>query len=379
MAKIDYDPVNQTTVDESANQEERMDLEQPTNEPLFPTHSDRAGDNDDGGENARLLLSSRSVSTSEDNHDDDDDNNDDDNEEEDEYENYESPSSWKKKIERVLQRTLLPDNIVPSVGSLKVVEGPFTIKLLKFILLSFAFIVTVHGIVPYLTDDRDRNLRLRQMLVFEGNLIVSDLIVFFLVGRMWRHNGVDRLEFVLWGILANMFLQTEPYIRFLQHSVSLYEMHCVWPWQLWVFAVTLIPLISNVVFLHIKYAYQNGILLIKISEFLLCALFFVAPLAPSPYFHLHHWYAGWLLGMHANFPDAWWSRAAMAYCWGLYINGIAVYGRDPVLTCEYSYFLSVDQGCPYIDCYQDNTTTNETVKQMITPDWKNCSADTYHP
>jgi hypothetical protein len=157
-----------------------------------------------------------------------------------------------------------------------------------------------------------------------------------------------------------------------------------WPWKLWAFVMVLIPLITTLVLLHLHRAFQKGLLLIKILEILLCIFFFVAPLAPSPYFHLHHWYAGWLLGMHCNF-DVWWSRAAMAYCWGMYINGIAVYGRDPVLTCEYAYFLTVDQHCPYINCYLEgiqtisNVTNHTVVKEMITPNWKNCSADSYHP
>jgi hypothetical protein len=158
----------------------------------------------------------------------------------------------------------------------------------------------------------------------------------------------------------------------------------VWPWKLWAFVMVLIPLIITLALLHLRRAFQKGVLIIKIMEILLCIFFFVAPLAPSPYFHLHHWYAGWLLGMHCNF-DVWWSRAAMAYCWGMYINGIAVYGRDPVLTCEYAYFLTVDQHCPYINCYLEgiqtisNVTNHTVVKEMITPNWRNCSADSYHP
>jgi hypothetical protein len=93
--------------------------------------------------------------------------------------------------------------------------------------------------------------------------------------------------------------------------------------------------------------------------------------------------------MHFNF-DVWWSRAVLAWCWGCYINGIAVYGRDPVLTCGYAYFLSVDQRCPYVSCYLQalahptyhNDTSNHTVvdvKPMVRPDWRNCSADAFHP
>jgi hypothetical protein len=125
-------------------------------------------------------------------------------------------------------------------------------------------------------------------------------------------------------------------------------------------------------------------------------LFFVAPVVTSPFFHFHHWFAGWLLGMHCN-VDVWWSRAAMAWCWGMYINGIAVYGRDPVLTCEYAYFLTVDLNCPYYvgvddDCQllgeeEDHSlygATTALMQQLLVgdlepADWRNCSASGYHP
>lgn len=72
----------------------------------------------------------------------------------------------------------------------------------------------------------------------------------------------------------------------------------------------------------------------------------------------------------------------MAWCWGMYVNGIAVYGRDPVLTCEYSYFLTIDNRCPYISCYlealQDHNQTK--IKEMVPVNWMNCSAsDDYKP
>ncbi len=77
-----------------------------------------------------------------------------------------------------------------------------------------------------------------------------------------------------------------------------------------------------------------------------------------------------------------WSRMAMAWCWGMYVNGIAVYGRDPVLTCEYSYFLSLDNRCPYISCYLKGIAdvNNTDVTEMVPVDWRNCSAtDAFQP
>jgi hypothetical protein len=145
------------------------------------------------------------------------------------------------------------------------------------------------------------------------------------------------------------------------------------------------PLVVSLILLHVVYAVRHGVFGMKLFELFLSVILLLLPLAMSPYFHLHHWYAGWFVGMHANFEKAWWSRATMAWCWGCYINGIAVYGRDPVLTCGYALFISEANRCPFLDCYldgiqnNDNETEVPVVQPMVQPDWRNCSADTYHP
>jgi hypothetical protein len=285
-----------------------------------------------------------------------------------------------------LHKTLLPDNGI-SIGNHPLVEGSFTIKLLKFILLTFGSIAFVHTLVAKFTDDRDRSLKLWHIWVFDGNLIVTDCVVFFLVGRLHRQRGVDHLAWILPMILCNLYFESQTFFPWLQHSLTLYQMHCIWPWQLWIFVAILVPTIGGLVLLHVRRAHQTRLLLMKLVELSICAFLFIAPLVPSPYFHLHHWFAGFLLGMHCNF-NVWWSRAAMAWCWGMYINGIAVYGRDPVLTCEYAYFLSMDQHCPYVQCYVDalkeqvnHTVNNAThiIHEMVPVDWHNCSSTDYHP
>ncbi|KAL3919277.1 MAG: hypothetical protein SGILL_003834, partial [Bacillariaceae sp.] len=281
--------------------------------------------------------------------------------------------------------TFLPDKAL-SFRGVPILEGSFTVKLLKFILWTFLLVAVMHVIVGKLFDDRDRSLKLWHIWVFDGELMVRDMVVFFLVGRMWRQQGVDHLAFVGTALAANVYFEMQNFIPFLQHSVTLYQMHCIWPWTLWVFVLVLIPSIGALVAAHVIRAYRKRVLVMKLAEITLCFFFFVAPLLPSNYFHLHHWYAGWLLGMHANF-DVWWSRFAMAWCWGMYINGIAVYGRDPVLTCEYAYFLTIDNHCPYVNCYlealeemkkhpQNHT---EHVVEMVPIDWMNCSAEGFVP
>jgi hypothetical protein len=158
---------------------------------------------------------------------------------------------------------------------------------------------------------------------------------------------------------------------------------------LWAFTCVAVPIVVVVAVLHVVHAFRTGVLVMKLMEITVTFFLLMGPLLTSPYFHLHHWFAGLFFGMHVNF-DVWWSRAVMAWCWGCYINGIAVYGRDPVLTCGYSYFLTISQHCPYATCYLQalahptyhNDTHNHTVVDvapMIIPDWRNCSSDAYKP
>jgi hypothetical protein len=190
-------------------------------------------------------------------------------------------------------------------------------------------------------------------------------------------------------------------------------MHCVWPWQLWVFAIALIPLFTTILVAHVVVAFRHKILTRKLFELVTCLGLFVVPVMTSPYFHFHHWFAGWVFGMHANLPDVWWSRATMAYFWGMYINGIAVYGRDPLLTCDYVKFMVVDQRCHFgeDEVYRNEDEGSSTlqsffvdkddhqdrmpvIKMIMTSivsivgmmrddshpaDWRNCSSQGYHP
>jgi len=70
----------------------------------------------------------------------------------------------------------------------------------------------------------------------------------------------------------------------------------------------------------------------------------------------------------------------MMYAWGMYVNGIAVYGRGPLLPCAYAFYLSIDNRCYFMNCYfetDDDTSSNgnySNYKPLISPDWRNCSA-----
>ncbi|GAX10627.1 hypothetical protein FisN_14Lh134 [Fistulifera solaris] len=284
-------------------------------------------------------------------------------------------SSW----EHAFYQTLLPDDRF-AVAGIPFLEGPTTVKLLKFLFFTAVGIVVLFHVVRWMDWEYDGHLTLHNVLVYEGNLIAADAIVFFFVGRLHLQNGVDHAAWLLWAALANLYSSYITSFTFLQHSFTLYEVHCTWPVALWIFVAGAAVLVVKVVWQHVLYAVHHEVLVQKVIELLLAVTVFLLPLLSSPYFHFHHWFAGWLIGMHCNF-DVWWSRAVMAWCWGAYMNGIAVYGRDPVLTCGYSLYLSASQWCSYMDCYIDgiqefvNGTNTTVVAPMLPPDWRNCQAN----
>eukprot|EP00536_Pseudo-nitzschia_multiseries_P015740 jgi/Psemu1/43619/gm1.43619_g len=309
----------------------------------------------------------------------------------------------------------------------KLVDGPGVVKFVKLAFLTFLSIVLVRFVVVREFPDHDRYLRIRQIFLYEGDAILRDLVVFFVVGRMHgdgheqeqeqKRSGIDTLEWFLAALAANVYFECQGFVPWMQHSVTLYEMHCVWPWQLWLFAVAVAGMSVGVALAHVAVAHQRGVGWIRLGEWLACLVVFVAPVATSPYFHFHHWFAGWLLGMHANWHDKWWSRATMAYCWGMYVNGIAVYGRDPLLTCDYARFLLEDQNCPLFrtetpegSSSSSSSSSNSSSKSFLSflaaevfawsgfgnnnnnnyyynyndggfqpSDWRNCSSSGYHP
>lgn len=216
------------------------------------------------------------------------------------------------------------------------------------------------------------------MILYDGNMIVLDVIVFYCVGRLYRHRAIDYAEWILTCGFATFYTSWSNTLQWTKHSITLFEMHCRWPWQLWVFLFTLIPLFVLLFLLHVKYAMKEKTVVKRLVELGLSYVFFIIPYASQPSFHLHHWYLGWFAGMHGNI-DIWWSRAFMAWCWGAYMNGIAVYGRDPILGCAMSFYQSTNQDCSYMSCYVPhesdvNATMTASYQPMVQPDWRNCTA-----
>lgn len=263
---------------------------------------------------------------------------------------------------------------------LPLLDGVESMRLTKFTFWSIALILIVHPFIRWVGWENDANFTLHDFFLYDFHHVLLDIVVFFFVGRLYKRRGVDSFfPYLIPMFAGSIYPSMLTDVWFLRHSASMYEIVCHWPWQLFAFVFVNIAVVSMVVFLHVKGVMEEGRLVISLLELTAILGLFLLPNVSHPNFHLHHWYFSWLIGMHFNL-DAWWSKLTMAFVWGQYLNGIAVYGRDPILTCAYSYYISTDIHCKYMKC--NALPSNHTggggggggYKPLVTPNWHNCSA-----
>lgn len=259
--------------------------------------------------------------------------------------------------------------------------GVAMVKLVKLVVLTLVMIAVVHPFARWKGWEVDDDYTLHDFILYDMTSVVLDLTAFFLVGRLHRRSGVDVL--FPWGIfvlLGCIYPSIQNDFAFLRHSLSMYEMACNWPAILWAYVALIIVGAATLIFVHVRSHARHNVLPSRLLEIIVTALVLISPpVAMDDNFHLHHWYGMWLLGMHANAPE-WWSRAFMAYCLGSYVNGIAVYGRDPVLGCRYAFYRSTSQSCGFMECYYEQEDgggeTNEThYRPYVAPNWRTCDSD----
>lgn len=267
---------------------------------------------------------------------------------------------------------------------MRLFESSSSIKLFKFFVVTICFIVTTYHIVRWCDFEHDEEYSMSDFILYDFNLVTLDIISFFVVGRLFERNGVDVVHPFLFPMaMGCLFPSVSAELWFMQHSFSMYEVMCRWPWELFLFVFLAVFLGGALAVSHLKYAYKLRILPSRLVEACLLTSMLILPYASNPNFHFHHWYASWMLGMHSNLPS-WWSKATLAFLWGQYMNGVAVWGRDPILTCAYSFQISTNLQCPYMQCYTipSNSTddvidddTPDNYADFVAPSWHNCSAE----
>lgn len=229
------------------------------------------------------------------------------------------------------------------------------LKLLKFFVVTAICLVTVHSYAAFVGDKRDGTYDLRKMIVYDGRPIAADAVVFFVFGRLYEAEAKSPDTFsAVVPLLFTALLQSwgATHLTNLQHSITAYELKCEWTWQMYLLvAGGCLPLLGGLLVAHCREVSRKGTSLRTLTEFVSSAIVFLLPyclLSDGRFFHLHHWYYAWFLGMHCNLHGKWWSELARYVLWGIYVNGVAIFGRDPVLTCSLTLYQSQSQECPYL-------------------------------
>jgi len=227
----------------------------------------------------------------------------------------------------------------------------------------------------------DRRYTFELFLRQDFHMVVFDLLTVFLVGRLGTESAlpVDSLSFSILlfagGLLPSIFNE----IDFLQVSLSMYTVMCTWQWETFVFMSGLVLILLAIVILHLHFLLrrmQRAAQVRIVAELLVISAIFIIPRAVRPSFHAHHWYTAWLAALFCRLPR-WWSRSPQAFFLGYYLNGIAVYGRDPVLMCEAAYDSAYYLGCAWFRSCVWRVGNYTAAPRFIEPNWRTCTPGHY--
>lgn len=198
-----------------------------------------------------------------------------------------------------------------------------------------------------------------------------DLLVIFFVGRMCRRRGADTPLFFVMSLLGSLAPSAQDAIPFMRVSLSLYAIMCQWQPMTGVWVAGEVTLLACITAKHVRHAIASKVALSWTAEAMALVVIFFLPNSADSAFHMHHWFFAWIIALLARFDPAW-SVATQAFMIGYYVNGIAIYGRHPVLACKDVVFLNQQQGCGLIR-NQTNGTNPSPI--YVSPNPWNCSGD----
>ncbi|GMH54943.1 hypothetical protein TrST_g3712 [Triparma strigata] len=260
------------------------------------------------------------------------------------------PMPTESRFGRIFTTNLLPDSFTIPIPIFYTVEPlpEWGVRAFKFAVVTTGGILGFHRLIRKLGYEHDPIYDIEHLMLYDLHAIALDAFTFFAVGRGWKNKGCDTLGYLIPLALSAWFFSAMTEWSVFRYNVSMYQIMCVWPTELYFFAgAAALGLLVNVI-AHVVKAIKEGVFIGRALEIVLTFAVFCAPVGSSPFFHFHHWFFAWFVGLHANF-DTWWSRASQGLLWGVYINGIAGYGRDSLLGCLSAYYNSLQGQCGHLE------------------------------
>jgi hypothetical protein len=253
------------------------------------------------------------------------------------------------------------------------------VRFAKLLITSLLLLCLTRTVVVGFGLEYDPDYGLDSFLTYDVNEVVLDLLFLYAAGGMYSKPAVDQAGFIAVAATNAFLLSIINQIPALQVSFSLFEMHCHWTLWTWFFLSCFGLVAVAVLVVHFRFlAAQPKVAKRAALQIVLMFAIFWGPHLRDGDFHIHHWFYSWFLACQCNF-DPWWSRATQAWLLGGYLNGIAVYGRDPILVCEAAYYRSRNAGCAFAKqldhCRLPDNTTVQISADVA--DWWSCTGD-YH-
>ncbi|GFH61622.1 hypothetical protein CTEN210_18098 [Chaetoceros tenuissimus] len=264
-----------------------------------------------------------------------------------------------KRALHILDANFIPDEKLTHIKGIQIFESVQAVRLLKFIVMTFVSMLIMHAIVRALDWEHDVYYSIRDFFHYDFGTAILYTTVLGIIGRVHDKKGVDRLSFFLPLLIGSILTSASTNIEFLRNSITFYNVSCTWPWTLFVFAAIILLLLGWISFLHIRNTIRDQSWSRQLVEILLIVLFFILPKVLHGHFHLHHYYSFWMLGMIFNRQE-WYDQLMFAICVGQFVNGISVYGIDPVHTCRHVLHASISNHC--ISVKADGGDINEAIE-----------------
>lgn len=263
-------------------------------------------------------------------------------------------------------------------------DGDTALAAAKLLVLVFLTIGLSRLIVCGVLDlECDHNYDVWAFISFDMHKVALDLMFLFVVGRLGPRAvlPLDSAFFVaaLWlGALVPSLLNE---LHFMRVSISMYTIFCRWKAQTFVTVGLVLLIAAAIVALHVHHLCRRTPRAERVRfvlELLVVLSIFVLPRVRDPAFHAHHWFTFWVLALVCRFQTTW-SRATQAFLLGVYANGIAVYGRDPVFACKTAFHIALDLRCPWLLACTWPAPSNGTHPhpQYRPPDWRSCHPGDY--
>jgi hypothetical protein len=236
-----------------------------------------------------------------------------------------NPNLAHKAVAIFFSRNLLPDVMLPS--ALPPSALPYW-KYIKFLLITYASMYGSRNYAIHHGASYDAVLTEGKFITGDFWNTVTDATLVYLIGRLHSRRGIDCFNFLFPMFLGCVVWEEFGKVPDLGYSLADSD---EWKPITYVVFIAFMLLIAGQLGGHFYKMYHDGLLPGRVAELVLLVALTLGPLIGNKDFHLHHWTWAWIGAMTFNLRYSW-SFALQGFMWGMYCNGIGIWGRDPVLS-----------------------------------------------